>query len=377
MAKYTEKEKTTVLLQVQKGKSVLEISAETGIARSTIYEWQKQIDLPVNADRIKITMREVNSLKRQVEKYKNLVEILQSVDCTVFSPTKERLIALEGLYGQYDVHTLCEALKVPRGTFYNHIFRGKHGDTMNARRREELKEHILNVFNEFRQLFGAKKITAILRERGQATSEKLVYELMVEMGIQSISTSSKRAYLKWQKGENKNVLQQQFHVREPNRVWVSDITAFKFNDVYYHICAIIDLFSRKVIAYRVSKKSATQLITFTFRKAYSERQPVPGLIFHSDRGCQYTSFAFKKLLNDHQVVQSFSKSGTPHDNAVMEAFFSYLKKEELYRRKYKSEKEFLKGIDDYIEFYNKRRPHGAIHYKTPNAMEEIFYADMK
>lgn len=73
----------------------------------------------------------------------------------------------------------------------------------------------------------------------------------------------------------------------------------------------------------------------------------------------------------------FSKSGTPHDNAVMEAFFSYLKKEELYRRKYKSEKEFLKGIDDYIEFYNKRRPHGAIHYKTPNAMEEIFYADMK
>lgn len=152
---------------------------------------------------------------------------------------------------------------------------------------------------------------------------------------------------------------------------------FKFRDYYYYICAILDLFARKVIAYRVSKKNSTQLVTFTFRQAYSERAPEPGLIFHSDRGAQYTSFSFEKLLQEKQVVQSFSRSGKPHDNAVMESFFSCLKKEELYRYRYSSESEFLKGIERYITFYNEKRPHSSIHYKTPNAAEEAFYYNEK
>jgi transposase InsO family protein len=114
------------------------------------------------------------------------------------------------------------------------------------------------------------------------------------------------------------------------------------------------------------------LITFTFRKASDERKPNPGLIFHSDRGTQYTSFAFEKLLQKQQAVQSFSRSGKPHDNAVMESFFAYFKKEELYRRRYNSEKEFLGGIDNYIAFYNGRRPHGALHYKTPRQPQKLF-----
>ena len=113
-----------------------------------------------------------------------------------------------------------------------------------------------------------------------------------------------------------------------------------------------------------------QLITFAFRHAYLNRSPEPGLIFHSDRGAQYTSFAFEKLLQDKQVVQSFSRSRTPHDNAVMESFFSYLKKDELCRHRYNSEIEFLKGIDKYIAFYNENRPHRSLHYKTPNNDEK-------
>ena len=323
---YSQAYKKALIKQYSNGEKISSICAESGVARSTLYKWLQDAELPVSPNGEKITIREINELRRKVQKYQNMVKILQSVDCTVFSPTKDKLRALESFYGQYEVHTLCEALDVPRGTFYNHILRGKHGETINSKRREQLRQLVNDIFHEYQQIPGYGKIAAILRERGYITTRKLVAELMSELGLQSVSSASKKNYQKWQKGENKNILQQQFHPDTPNSVWVSDITVFKFRDCYHYICAILDLFARKVIAYRVSKKSSTQLVTFTFRQAYSERVPDPGLIFHSDRGAQYTSFSFEKLLQDHQVLQSISRSGRPHDNAVMESFFSYFKK---------------------------------------------------
>ena len=160
--------------------------------------------------------------------------------------------------------------------------------------------------------------------------------------------------MRWKKNENKNVLQQNFTVKQPNEVWVSDVTYFNHNGLVYYLCVIMDLFSRKIIAHKISKKHSTQLITKTFKAAYQLRTPQPGLIFHSDRGAPYTSYAFRELLYKNQIKQSLSRSGKPHDNAVSESFFSSLKREELYRRKYRSERELYRYIDEYIDFYNKK-----------------------
>ena len=97
-------------------------------------------------------------------------------------------------------------------------------------------------------------------------------------------------------------------------------------------------------------------------------------MFHSDRGTQYTSKSFQNLLRVNNIVQSFSKTGSPHDNAVAEAFFSSMKKEELYRTNYKSEREFRESVEDYITFYNQKRPHGYLKYKMPDKFEEIYAA---
>ena len=126
---------------------------------------------------------------------------------------------------------------------------------------------------------------------------------------------------KQENGKNRNFLQQQFHTGQPNQIWVSDITAFKFGDKYYYLCAIIDLFSRKIISYRISQNSSTQLLTKTFKQAYSERKPERGLMFHSDRGTQYMSYTFVHLLEDFGVKQSFSRTARPHDKAVRRSFF--------------------------------------------------------
>ena len=168
-------------------------------------------------------------------------------------------------------------------------------------------------------------------------------------------------------------LEKQFSASAPNQIWVSDVTYFAYNKKMYYICAILDLYSRKVISYKISQKHSSQLITSTFRVAYEERRPAEGLIFHSDRGTQYTAFAFQKLLKTLHVEQSFSPSGKPCHNAVMESFFSSLKREELYRRHYHSVEEFKECVRKYIDFYNMERPHSTLGYRAPNTYESLYF----
>ena len=123
-------------------------------------------------------------------------------------------------------------------------------------------------------------------------------------------------------------LHQDFHQKAPNLVWTSDFTYLKAGGKWYYLCIIMDLFSRKIISWNISSKPNADLVIQTFQKAYHSRNCPAGLMFHSDRGSQYTAFAFRKLLDELNVVQSFSKKGYPFDNACCESFFKYLKKEE-------------------------------------------------
>lgn len=136
-----------------------------------------------------------------------------------------------------------------------------------------------------------------------------------------------------------NLLNQQFTVTRPNEVWISDITYFKYNNTIFYICVILDLFARKVIAYKISLNNSTQLTKGTFVAAYNERQP-QNLIFHSDQGCNYTSATFRMCLKGLNVKQSYSNPGNPFNNSVMESFFKILKTEKLYRTDFRSEREF-------------------------------------
>ena len=174
-----------------------------------------------------------------------------------------------------------------------------------------------------------------------------------------------------------NLLNQQFYVEQPNQVWVSDVTQFRFNEKTYYICAIINLFARSVIAYRIGIRNSTQLTKSTFKEAYETRQPEGRLLFHTDRGANYRSKAFCSYLSNLGVQQSFSRSHNPFDNSVMESFFSSFKREELYRTKYRSEYEFRTAIERYIEFYNKRRPHRKNKYKSPYQKEVEFFSKQK
>ena len=370
-------EKQALVSRYHAGESVAEICADTGVARSTFYTWIRPYTTTITDSGHVVSQQEFIKMKQRIRKLEQKVEILQKVSCTASAPLQEKLQELSKLYGQYSVHALCEALCVSRGTFYNHIFRRKEV-TAYDKRKSEMRKHIKAVFDESHQRFGANKIAAVLSTQGISTSSKYVRELMQEMGLQSITRYSKRDYQKGKRlAKKQNVLQRQFKADEPNRVWVSDVTCFKINDKYLYICVILDLFSRKVVAYRVSPKNSTYLITSTFRQAYQNRNAPQSLMFHSDQGAQYTSKTFCKLLRMNKVVQSFSAPGQPHDNAVMESFFSFMKREEIYRTHYKSEQQFAQSVDNYIEFYNTQRPHSTLNYKTPDQFEAIYEVKKK
>ncbi len=341
------------------------------VPRSTVYRWLNQ-RRNLSPDEI-LTKKSLDNMRRKQERAEQMCQILKLVNCTTSSPLRIKLYELEKLADQFPIRILCDALEVDRGTFYNHLKRNKKENSSYAQRRKELSVAVKEIFEENRGLFGSDKILFVLQSRGYKTSKRMVRQLMLEMGLHSLRTTARVDYLTWVKlHETPNVLQRNFNVAEPNRVWASDCTQFKTLDNKYHICVIMDLFSRKVIAYKISRRASTQLVTATFKLALENRAPTQPLVFHSDRGCQYTSKAFRKLLLQHNFTQSFSKAGSPYDNGVVESFFSSLKQEELYRSTYTSERDFKKRLAEYMEFYNNSRPHRANKYKSPNQKEAIY-----
>lgn len=285
--KYTDEQKQEIIERYANGESVSDIVTASQIPRSTIYSWIKE-NQNNNGKKNEVNLRNFRALEKKVTRLEGIVEILQNIDCTANSPLDVKLATLEELYGQYSVHMICDALKVPRGTFYNHIFRNKRDNTWYSKRREEFRIRIQEIYDDNNQIFGAAKITAIMKEEGYRTSIGMVRELMHDMGLISIRQDAKDLYDKEQK-KYKNHLNQEFTATHPNEIWVSDVTYFRYKEQVFYICAILDLYSRMVVGFRISHKNSTQLTKGTFKQAYENRKPKSKLLFHTDRGSNYRS----------------------------------------------------------------------------------------
>jgi putative transposase len=264
---------------------------------------------------------------------------------------------------------------VNRSTYYKHF----HSEPApRIRENQDIKRIILQVYSDYDKFLGAYKITYILeRDYGIHISVGRVYRLMSSMNLPKISTDKPHRCKHQNNGECNNHLHQEFNQKAPNLVWASDFTYIKINGKWYYLCIVMDLFSRKIIGWHISSKHDADLTMHAFKKAYQKRNIQYGLIFHSDQGSEYTAFAFRKLLDSCNVVQSFSKKGYPFDNACCESFFKYLKKNRTNRKTYHTQEELRLDIFEYIEkLYNNRLPHGAIGYKTPNEYEAEYWDQM-
>lgn len=273
--------------------------------------------------------------------------------------------------------TLCRVLNVNRSTYYKHF----HSQPSPREKENQLiVSLILRIYADYDKHLVAYKITYVLmRDYGIKISVGRVYRLMKTLQLPKMSTDRPPCHRKpADNGQYPNCLRQQFSPHAPNLTWASDFTYIKVNSKWYYLCIIMDLFSRKIIAWHISGRADVDFVITTFKKVYAKRNAPYGLMFHSDRGAQYTAFSFRRLLDSLDIVQSFSKKGYPFDNACCEAFFKYLKKEETNRRTYHTLQEFHNSVFEYIEgFYNSRRPHTSLGLLTPDEKERLYWEQLK
>ncbi len=169
-----------------------------------------------------------------------------------------------------------------------------------------------------------------------------------------------------------NLLDREFDVAEPDRVWVSDITYVWTREGWLYLAVILDLFHRQVVGWSMSRRIDKKLVMDALRMGLWHRRPSPGLIFHSDRGSQYCSHDFQQLLKTNGLISSMSRKGDCWDNAVAESFFGSLKTERIFFTNYKTRDEARRDVVDYIEmFYNCRRRHSYLGYLSPMKYEEM------
>ncbi len=371
---YPTEFKIETIRRYKKGESIQALSEELRIAQSTLYKWRKEyctIETPHRA----YTPKEFDAVCRQLQKLEHEMAVIRLSGYLANIPLQKKLATLEEIYNQpdnlYSVHELCDALGVARGTFYNHIFR-RADRSKREKEQAQLTLIVKQIFDDSEQRYGAEKIRVTLAESGIHVGRKRITAIMQELGLYSIRVDAKKEFKKKQKYTKQNLLKREFSASHPNQIWVSDITYFKVKDYWVYLCTILDLYSRRVIGWRVSRHMSTNLVTATFKAAFEERGQPQSLTFHSDRGKQYISKAFTKLLQQCGVKQSFSATAKPIDNAVAETFFATFKREEAYRREYTSEQHFRRSVEEYIRFYNEVRPHQTLNYKTPQGFEAAF-----
>jgi putative transposase len=263
----------------------------------------------------------------------------------------------------YPVGVLCDVLEVSRSGYYAW---SKRAEPARAKSDAQLKAQIAAVHETSRHTYGSPRVHAALRGKGVRVGKKRVERLMREDGIKA---HQKRRFRRTTDSNHthpiaSNVLDRQFTVSAPNKVWVTDVTYISTHEGWLYLAAILDLFSRRVVGWATSATNDRALALDAL--ALRARRSAAGLLHHSDRGSPYASEDYRHVLHQRGLVASMSRSGDCWDNAVAESFFATLKTELVDHEHYPTRAAATASIGDYVErFYNPARLHSHLGYKSP------------
>jgi len=270
----------------------------------------------------------------------------------------------------WPVNVICGVLGVTRSGFFAWL---KREVSERHRRRQELAEKIKATHEENRGVYGSPRIFEALRADGVKVCCNTVAKVMREEGI---CAKVKRKFVPrtTDSGHDQpvaaNVLDRQFEAELPDQKWAADITYVDTDEGWLYVAGVIDLCSRKIVGWAMADHLRTDLVSDALQMALARRDPKEGLLHHSDRGVQYASEDYQKVLAEHGIEVSMSNKGDCWDNAVMESFWGTLKTELVYQEHYATREEAKASIFEYIEvFYNRKRLHSSLGYVSPEMFE--------
>ena len=274
---------------------------------------------------------------------------------------------------------MCRVLGVSRSGYYAWASRPP---SQRAVANAALVDEIRRVHAESDGTYGSRRVHAELRREGHEVNHKRIERLMRVEGIQGAYVAPKRR----RRSEDgvlgvdgvriwPDLVRRDFQPAGPNELWCSDIKQVATEEGVLHLASVLDCFSRKIVGWAMGPVADAPLVARALQMAVDRRRPGQGLIHHSDRGCQYTAVTFGSACRAHGVTQSNSRKGNPHDNAAKESFFASLEKERLRHRSYATHEQARSSVFQYIEeFYNRRRLHSTLGYRSPDEAERAHHA---
>ncbi|WP_148294504.1 IS3 family transposase [Enterococcus mundtii] len=369
MTRYEENFKQMIVELNQTGRSVRGLAKEYGLSEATIYKW-KNLYLPNQSTGL--TGKEAADLRKENARLKEELEILKKSGSHILSKDLKSLVRfIEKWCKEYTVSLLCRLLEIPRSVYY---FYKNKSLTATEVRNNQLKKKISTIFFDHKQRYGATKIHQVLLKEGISVSLNHVQKLMKQLNLRSIVVKKYRPQRPVQPVFLKeNILNQDFSTKTICEKWVADITYIPTKkNGWCYLSSIMDLHMKKIISYTFSKRMTVDCVLQTFNQA-KQRYYIPeGMILHTDLGSQYTAIEVENWLENNKIRHSYSRKGTPYDNAGIESFHASLKKEEVYTTTYSDFEEANRSLFSYIEgFYNRNRIHSSIHYLTPQEFEDL------
>lgn len=265
---------------------------------------------------------------------------------------------------------MCRVLRVHRSGFYAWL---SEPESKRARDDGRLIERIKAVHEESSGSYGSPRICKELRELGERCSENRIARLMKASNIKAERRYRRPRYrYSMPSLVTPNTVNRNFDVPGPDRVWVTDITYIATSEGWLYLAVVVDLYSRRVVGWGMSASMTTELVITALLNALWQRRPKNRVIVHSDQGSQFSSDTWIRFCLDHNIERSMSRRGNCYDNAVVESFFSSLKKERVRGKTYLTRDEARADIFDYIEvFYNRRRRHSKLGMLSPVEFEEL------
>lgn len=384
--KYTQEKRTQVAQFVLDGRhSAAVASKKFGIGVNTVCRWVNRLrekrGLPCycterksrkrSSERLRSKIRELERQNRRLEKElaieRETAEILKRMPVHLYATTRMKCEAIHANRALFPVSRMCEALGIRLGSYYQWI-RAEMRREERRKRERAVAEVVIRVFLENRKTYGCRRMKEALANEGLDISEYKIRRIMHENGLYPVYRKRWRPY---RKGTcdcmySENVVQREFLPEQMNRVWAGDITYIATNLGWVYLAVVIDLCNKEIVGYQLAPHMESELVMDALGNAIAHRGVHDGLVFHSDRGPQYSSRKYRKMLDDNNFVPSMSAPGCPYDNACVESFFACLKTELLYRKNYLSMTELETDIFEYIEmFYNRRRLHSTLGYLSP------------
>jgi putative transposase len=273
----------------------------------------------------------------------------------------------------YSIPRMCSVLGVSPSGYYRWL---KRKPSKRAQEEGRLEVEIKAAHKRTRETFGPERLQRDLAEHGVKAGVCRIRRIRKKLGI---SCKQKRKFKATTDSKHtlpvaENLLNQQFKASAPNQIWVADITYIPTEEGWLYLAGHKDLFAGEIVGYAMGPRMTKNLVSQSLFRAVAAKGPVPGLIHHSDRGGQYCSHEYRRLLDQFHMRASMSRKGDCYDNAPMESFWGTLKNELVHHRRYGTRSEAIREITEYIEiFYNRQRRQARLGYLSPAAYERQFH----